>query len=219
MSDTTTKKRNRFITGAYPALWNWLLTPDTRWSEHGTYGTDLMMSINDAKQLVLLVQDEAKEQIAKMRNEQKETKDWSVAWPIKDYDGEDETYSGTKVISFRQKVNPAYHFTVDVFDAKKNQIEPGSLRIGNGTKLRVSFYVRVVKDQINKCIRVLFHPRAAQIIELVKWEADYGFDEEEGFNNGNGAPREISDMRPRQPTADDPFANDKQEFKSDDIPF
>lgn len=218
------KKKNRFITGVYPCNYSWLLHPDTRWSEDGTYGTEMMMPVAVAKALFTEVQEIAMADSEAVRKSDEKLKGWGIAWPIKDYDGDEEQYRGMKVVAFKQKANPKYDFSVDVFDAANNAISPDSkLKIGNGTKLRVSFYIRAVRDNINSKIRILFHPRAAQIIDLVEWKADYGFEATEGFTAAP-AKRDISDFRPPANDPADPFADDNPAnqglgIPEDDIPF
>ena len=216
-------KRSRKTTGVFPGLWCWLLTPDTRWSEDGVYSVDLVMTTDEARDLCKSVGQDVVDQSIAIKTKNPSVKDWKLVWPAKDYDGEDQTLAGKKIVSFKQKIKPGYNFKVDVFDAKNNQIDPASgLRIGNGTKLRLCFSPRVVEDNMNKCLRVMFHPLAAQIIDLVPWEADYGFEETEGFTAGsNGTQRGVSSMRPKQEASVDPFGDEQpgSDPVIDDIPF
>ncbi len=212
-------KRSRRTTGIYRGLWCWLLTPDTRFSEDGIYSVDLMMSPDEARELCKSVGQDVVDQSIAIKTKNPAIKDWKLMWPAKDYEGDDETYRGMKAIAFKQKIKPGYNFKVDVFDAHNKAIDPASgLRIGNGTKLRIAFTARVAEDNMNKCLRVCFHPCAAQIVELVAWEADYGFEEvADGYSSGNG--KTVSDFRPQKQEIDDPFAEAQEGVPVDDIPF
>lgn len=223
----TKQKRKRITTAAYPGLWCWLLTPDTRFDGDGVYSVDLVMPKEAARDLCKQCAEQVAEQANQIKTANVNVRDWRLVWPAKDC--EEEGYEGQMAVSFKQKIKPPHNFTVDVFDAKKNQLAAGSVRIGNGTKLRICFSPRVAVDQMNKCLRVMFHPSAAQIIELVKWEADYGFEETEGFAATNGdehpdfnADSPVAGMRERakanQPTTGE-FDPDGSGIPIDDLPF
>lgn len=196
-----TVKRNKFNTSVCASKWPWLMVPDTKFNELGEYKVDLIMNPATAKTLCGEVLAEVKGQAGVLRAKDKELKDFPLAWPVKDDCTEDGEVTGDKLIAFRQKARVVregqeditYH--VAVLDAKRNAMPP-TIKLGSGTTMRICFQVRLVKDTLNKCIRIKFHPLAAQIITLVEWLQDFGFEDADGYT----APADVA----ANPTAQKP---------------
>ncbi len=213
------KTKNKFVTPISESRWPWLMVPDTRFSEVGEYKADLIMNLATAKSLANEVALIVKEQIAKIKATNPAVATWQGQWPIKDELDEHDKPTGMKLVSFRQKAsagNGQYNFEVAVVDSHKNPI-PKTIKLGNGTIMRISFYVRCVEDNLNKCIRIKFHPNAAQIIKLVEWAADYGFEETDGYSVA-----EVPAVAPQGEYAgepDDAFAATPAAPADESIPF
>ena len=191
-------KRSRMLTGVFPALWCWLSTPDTKFNADGEYRVDLVMTKEEATALVARCKEEITLQATEVRKQDNgKAAAWKTALPIKLYEGDDEELRGKYLVNFKQKIKKDFDFHVDLYDARKQEIKAGSIRIGNGSKINVCFNIRVVADNINRAVRVLFHPIAAQIVDLVKWESNYGFDEVDGFTtqpSGDASYGEVPDF-------------------------
>ena len=189
MANATKKKRPRFYTPTCISHWPWLMTPDTKFDEAGVYKVDLEMSDAQVTELQKqLVQEVADQEADLRKTDPKKMGKWKIVWPVKDQNDNDGNPTGMKLVSFSQKAKvviagkPDLVFTVQCFDSKKNPVSP-TLKLGSGTEMKLCFQVRVVPDNLSKCIRVKLHPLAAQLIKVVEYSggSDFGFAEEAGF--------------------------------------
>jgi len=187
----TIKKKTRYITAACECRYPWLTTPDTKFKAEGKYRVELLMSMEQLTALAKEVMPDVNEQKAKVQKG--EFANWKLVWPVKDeINDETEKPTGRKIIMFEQNAKitrgngqvDALH--VVVVDSKNKPV-PADVKLGTGSVLKIAFKVRVVESKITKDIRIKFHPMAAQIISLVEWKQDFGFEEEDGYTaDGNG---------------------------------
>lgn len=220
------KKKNKWHTGAFPCRWPWLQKPDTAFKPLGEYRVDLIMPQDKAKALFQEIQGEVLTQAEAVRRDPKYN-NWKLAWPVKDeVDEETEKPTGNKIVSFKQNAavqrqdGKKDEYRVHVLDSH-NQPIPADVMLGSGTVLRICFRIRVVASPISKDIRVMLHPLAAQVIQLVEWKQDFGFDEQDGYSvgAGNGQGGGDSPFDAPEGTFDEPAASGGGGIPADDIPF
>jgi hypothetical protein len=161
------------------------MIPNTKFNVDGKFGVDLIMTRDQLTTMAAELMEEVNEQ--KVKAQVGDFKNAKLVWPIKDeIDEETEQPTGLKIVSFDQKAKITLgdgeirDVHIAVLDSKKHPV-PSTVKLGTGSTIRVRFRLRVVQSAITKDIRVKFHPIAAQIIKLVEWKSDFGFDDEDGF--------------------------------------
>ncbi len=174
-----TKKKKPHLTEICPCRWAKLLTPDTKFSDDGEYSVHLLMTPAQEKAL----KDSLRQEILSLQElavkGNPKFKGAKMSWPSKPDTDEDDNPTGFVGVIFKQKVKPGYDFSVQVFDAAR-QPWPPKLLIGNGSKIRISFSLRVVPNGFNSTLQICLHPQAVQVVDLVKYERDFGFGEVDG---------------------------------------
>lgn len=73
--------------------------------------------------------------------------------------------------------------SIKFYDHKKKELTE-ELQIGEGTRCKIAYNPYMWQSPANGC-GVTLQPHSMQILELVRWESDDPFDEEEGMNIGS----------------------------------
>jgi len=125
-----------------------------------------------------------------------------------------ELEDGSYKFSFKEKSEGGpkdgekFPIHIDVFDAKKNPW-PKNILIGNGSTVRISYYLWTWNHAAQGGIGVSLRFRAVQVVNLVPYEKperDYGFATEEGTDTGNQLGSELPPQSTGGPVVDDiPF--------------
>lgn len=176
MADQAPKaeKRKAHVTSIYPCRWAKLLAPDTRFSAEGEYSVHLLMTPVEEATFKASLKEEILKLWQAMAQSAKIAKPAPPIWPGRADEDENDVATGLRAVVFKQKVREGFDFNVQVFDSLRHPWPP-KLLIGNGSKIRVSFNVRVVC--VNAKFYICLHPQAVQVAELVKYERNYGFDD------------------------------------------
>jgi hypothetical protein len=181
---TKDKKRGiRITTPLGQALYAYLDTPDTKFSEEGFYTITLRLPVSEGGAL--------RDQIYALQQEQVEfeklagKKPTLMTIPIKDFIDED----GTECYDFRFKMKPSYKSaktgeqvknSPKVFDA---QLKPMTDKVGRGSKVKVNFIADKYTCPLG--VGVAMRLSAVQVIDLVAVGSNdgegFGFAAEEGF--------------------------------------
>lgn len=167
-------KYNRIITPRGVAVYPHLHSPDFEFDSAGIFDTKLRVSEGDAQEFMEKVKTEykafAKENKLKVRQQ-------GLPWT------EDEDNPGHILIKAKMKHNittrdgDTITKTPVILDAAKNKLQPG-LRIGGGSEMKLSCLMVPYKGFGGG---VSLRLMAVQVLKLVTFGGDYGFDEEDGF--------------------------------------
>lgn len=216
------EKRERHLsavgTGAYLAL----LQPN---KEYNNFVAVVAFDPKQDKEFLTKLQalnKAAFEQI--QRDEPKLAKKLKLRTIIKRETNDQGEPTGRVVVTFRQKATvesqrtgQTYNFHVAVFDAKGNPVPPG-LKIGAGTRLKVSFEVRPTLFKQTHDAGANLTLVAAQIIDLVEWQGgtaeSFGFDAVDGYSADSDG---LSDSDDGETASDD--EDDAEEGGTDGSDF
>lgn len=178
-------KLPRYVTPIGVAQYPHLTKPDTKFNPDGEYKVSLELDANAAQDIVTFLDEQFAESVAtaKKENAGKKIKEGDVPYSV------DED-SGKVTIRFKlkAKVTPkkgdAFEQRVAIFDAKGKPIT-GEIKIGGGTKMKVSYELIPYYTAIAGA-GVSLRVRAVQIIELVEYGSgaqagSFGFGEEDGY--------------------------------------
>jgi hypothetical protein len=192
-------KREVKISPAGQALWPKLTEPDTKFKTEGEYSVKLLVSEAEAREFITLC-DAVRERAVEMCVEALQAKhpkltaakakEKTVLYehPVKpEEDPETGLETGNYTVNFKMTASGANKKTGKpwsrrpvLFDAKKRPIDPGSIEIWNGSRLKVAYSPSPWHNPKNECGCSL-KLEAVQVLELVNGgNRDYDFGEEEG---------------------------------------
>lgn len=197
MSEQASKLR---VTPSGKAMWCKIDKPDTKFKKEGEYSVQLRLDGPDAQSLKSMIDgfmEESKTQAVakdpKFANKGFAKPPYFVA---KDKDGTTtgETEFRFKQIAsvFSERTNKNHQFHVDLFDSKKNMIAPEHTLIGNGSIIKVAFEPHLWATHALG-IGVSLRLKGVQILELVEYERENPFKEEQGYVTNAPITEEASD--------------------------
>jgi hypothetical protein len=197
----TRKKSEKFTTPAGEAAWPFLSKPSFHFSELGDYKVDLILSEEEASELIEMLKEKTDELYKSRIEEMKKSADGKTKAKAKnlskyfpfgpefDDDGEE---TGRVVIKFKRKASykdkktsEVKTITIPIFDAKGVLIK-SELKMGNGSIVKVCYlmsdFYNPKDNQVGYSLKIM----AVQLLKLVEFGASasaYGFGEEdEGFD-------------------------------------
>lgn len=183
---TKTKAKN--VTPAGKALWPRLNSPSTKFDDDGVYETQLILSPEDAAELIERCDTEAEEAWQKaIENESKPAKKnalkkYNYNPPYKDDVDSEGAETGDIVFKFKTKAinKDGSAKKLPLVDARKN---PVSDIVGGGSTLKVAFASRGYQMPSSKTYGLTLYLNAVQVLDLVgPGGGGVGaFDEEDGY--------------------------------------
>jgi len=183
---TKTKAKN--VTPAGKALWPRLNSPSTKFDEDGVYETQLILSPEDAADLIERCDTEAEEGWKKaIEDESKPAKKaalkkYNYNPPYKDDVDSEGNETGNVVFKFKTKAvnKDGSSKKIPLVDARKNAVTE---IVGGGSTIKVAFASRPYQMPSSKTYGLTLYLNAVQVLDLV---APGGggvdaFDEEDGY--------------------------------------
>jgi hypothetical protein len=182
---STKPKAPRFVTPTGVAQYPHLTKPDTKFNPDGEYKVSLELDAHAAEEIVSFLDEQFEQAVAsaKKENPGKKIKEGDVPYSVNEENGKVTVRFKLKAKVTPKKGEP-WDQKVAIFDAKGQPIT-GEIKIGGGTKMKVSYelvpyYTAIAGAGIS--LRV----RAVQIIELVEYGSgaqagSFGFGEEDGY--------------------------------------
>lgn len=192
---TKKAKLPRYVTPTGTAQYPWLTKPDTKFNPDGDYSVALTFRDDDG-QFSTLINSEFEKSVAKAKEENPTSK------KIREADSpitENEDGSITLKFKLKAKVTPKngepFEQRPALFDAKGKPLD-NSVKIGGGTKMKVSFeivpfYTALVGAGLSLRLK------AVQVIDLVEYSGGgdgsaFGFGKEDGYEAEDTSPEEQS---------------------------
>jgi len=184
-----TSNRNNEMQHVSPigtAKFPYLVQPDTKFDERGTYKVDLIITPKEATAIksvaTKLAETFKKEDVESNPSRKK----WGLHLPLLDDTNQDGEDTGQKVARFKQAASIRTRDGRDInksillFDSQGNRIS--DINPYSGTKMSVAYTMSAYANPTSKTYGVTFRLVAAQIIELV--EGGTGMSAESlGFQN------------------------------------
>lgn len=211
-----TKAKNKSVAGK--AMWVKVFEPDTKFNPDGVYSVDLLKPQLEAAKLSDylegLVNDRLEEEV---KSNPKLQGKLSTHLPFEE--DTDQEGNDTGDIKFKFKLDAVgkrrdgttYTQSPIVVDAKLTPMD-GSVLVGNGSGINVSFEPRTYYIPATKMVGVKLHLRGVQVLDLVEYGngAASMFDEEDGYVAAAVAKDNTAEMFDNEPATGD--ANDEGDF-------
>jgi hypothetical protein len=211
-----TKAKNKSVAGK--AMWVKVFEPDTKFNPDGVYSVDLLKPQLEAAKLSDylegLVNDRLEEEV---KSNPKLQGKLSTHLPFEE--DTDQEGNDTGDIKFKFKLDAVgkrrdgttYTQSPIVVDAKLTPLD-GSVLIGNGSGINVSFEPRTYYIPATKMVGVKLHLRGVQVLDLVEYGngAASMFDEEDGYVAAAVAKDNTAEMFDNEPATGD--ADDEGDF-------
>lgn len=182
---TKKAKAPRFVTPTGVAQYPHLTKPDTKFNPDGEYKVSLEIDAKAAEEIVSFLDEQFEEAVAsaKKENAGKKIKEGDVPYSVNEENGKVTVRFKLKAKVTPKKGEP-WDQKVAIFDAKGQPIV-GDIKIGGGTKMKVSYEVVPYYTAIAGA-GISLRVRAVQIIELVEYGSgaqagSFGFGEEDGY--------------------------------------
>ena len=182
---TKKAKAPRFVTPTGVAQYPHLTKPDTKFNPDGEYKVSLEIDPKAAEEIVSFLDEQFEQSVAtaKKENAGKKIKEGDVPYSINEENGKVTVRFKLKAKVTPKKGEP-WDQKVAIFDAKGQPIT-GDIKIGGGTKMKVSYEVVPYYTAIAGA-GISLRVRAVQIIELVEYGSgaqagSFGFGEEDGY--------------------------------------
>jgi hypothetical protein len=211
-----TKAKNKSVAGK--AMWVKVFEPDTKFNPDGVYSVDLLKPQLEAAKLSDylegLVNDRLEEEV---KSNPKLQGKLSTHLPFEE--DTDQEGNDTGDIKFKFKLDAVgkrrdgttYTQSPIVVDAKLTPMD-GSVLVGNGSGINVSFEPRTYYIPATKMVGVKLHLRGVQVLDLVEYGngAASMFDEEDGYVAAAVAKDNTAEMFDNEPATGD--ADDEGDF-------
>jgi hypothetical protein len=200
-------KKVRYTSPIGIAFFPKLNSPDfTFEKKNGVYETGLILSAEDSKPLLdicneylEMLKEEVKKDPKTAKKQLKRIND-SAKLPYQEETDEEGEPTGNLIWVFRanaggtDKEGRKWERKIPLFDAKGNPIDPNTVQIWGGSKIRVSFSPSFYNTAM--ALGVKFYLEAVQIIELANYERGaetFGFDTVDGFDVSEYQPKATAD--------------------------
>lgn len=173
------------ISPATLCVWPWLTKPKTKFDEQGEYTVDLVF--DQDHDFVKRVEKAANKAFEKTKSEMKPTqaKKLSLNLPVKDEVDTEGNETGNVLITFKTKAYKKDKKTgtitpksMTICDASGKPIKGELPNIGSGSKLAVAF--NPSGRAVNGRFYYTLYLNAVQLIELVEFGGNPGFESHEG---------------------------------------
>ena len=189
----------KFVTPKAPCLYPFLQIPNV--SKNGEY--------EDSFQITLILDPkdpEHKKLLSKISDLHKESKGRDEKKPIKKHVDLEGNETGKYTVRFKTKAQ--YMDSVPTFDAKGNKILRDKNFVANDSIVRVNWSYGFYKQGGGG---VSLYLNGVQVIDLIEWSggdaSDYGFDEQQGYEEYTGlSEEEVEEFK-------------KEVEEKDDLPF
>lgn len=186
MADTRARKRIRMTSPIGTARWAFVDKPSTKFHDDGQYSVDLVLSPEDGAamlaQLTPLAEEAKAQAIREAKNPAaaKAAEKYTLHVPVIEELDEAGNETGNYVLKAKRDAvlnlkDPSKpggtvkkFITIPMFDASSPPKLRSGVRIGRGSKLRVSFEVNPFSMPATKTAGVSLRLSAVQIIELVE---------------------------------------------------
>lgn len=166
----------------------WLTEPDTKFDAAGVYQTDLVVPAEEAAPFIEKMEELFENAWkAECQTKGKKLKKAALPWDENEEDG---------TVSFKFKLKASIETKKGtmvrkpaLFDAKGKPLNPKTIKIGNGSVVKISFTPYLwFSPSVGFGLQLQI--AAAQIIELKEWaggDRDYGFGQEEGYEGSDAS--------------------------------
>jgi hypothetical protein len=211
-----TKAKNKSVAGK--AMWVKVFEPDTKFNPDGVYSVDLLKPQLEAAKLSDylegLVNDRLEEEV---KSNPKLQGKLSTHLPFEEDTDQEGNDNGDIKFKFKldavgkRRDGTTYTQSPIVVDAKLTPMD-GSVLIGNGSGINVSFEPRTYYIPATKMVGVKLHLRGVQVLDLVEYGngAASMFDEEDGYVAAAVAKDNTAEMFDNEPATGD--ADDEGDF-------
>lgn len=170
------------------AIYPHLNRPDVRFSEAGEYKVNLKVPEAEAKGMIADFEKAIENSISDAEQKAKGKKIKVAPKPF-------SVEEGFATFKFKMKATGINHKTKEqfsqrpmLFDAKKNPIDPSSVSIWGGSKLKIAYTLRPYYSPAIGA-GVVGQLKAVQVIELVEGKKQLDlFEKEDGFENQSTQP-------------------------------
>jgi hypothetical protein len=183
LSNDTKKKKPNLVSPRGVARYPKLTTPDTKFKKEGEFSVKLLLSEEAAKPLIEQIDAAMEESYQKAVQENKGKKIKRADPPYKQDDEDENLVQFHFKMKASGETNEGWKWTQRpvIVDAKGNVIEDAqSLRIGGGSSIKVSFFLKPWWTQLLGA-GVNLALKGVQIFDLKEWKQDLGFKAEEGY--------------------------------------
>ena len=190
------QSKKKFTSPIGVAVYPRLNKPDTKFDAAGVYKTNLALPADaeSTKRLVAFLQKRYDDYVAQLTEANKGRKPKMNDVPFEDEFDKDGNATGNILFKFSSKASGVYNGKpwerkIKLFDAKGNST---TAEVWGGSQIKVSFTVGEYKAGVNCGIKCYLE--GVQVIELVSGSggsaSDYGFGEEDGYEDDGSAPSE-----------------------------
>lgn len=178
----TKKKAARYITAKGIAQYPWIFEPDTKFDADGQYHIQLIVSKEDAKDMIQRLStmlDEFKAQTEKEKNKKVGTMDFFEETP----EGDSVQFKFKQKRVLRRKDGSTLEVKIPVFDSCGGAVSANS-KMGTGSTVKVCYSPMPYYNAVTKSVGLSLRLVAVQVLNLVSYEGgdakSFGFSEEEG---------------------------------------
>lgn len=208
------------VTPKGKANYPWVNRPDTTFVDEGMYQCNLILSKKAAAKMVKEIKELHKEAQVMFKKENKKGK--KAKLPFFENDDGDIEFKFTQRAKIKsKKTGEIFDKTIPIFNSKNKPITPN---LGAGSIIKIS-YEPSQYYHATQGAGVTLRLKAVQVLELVEWEQDYGFEEEEGYegDDDNVVEEEEDDYEEEADSDEDEDGEedpeDSGEEEDEDIPF
>jgi len=211
-----TKAKNKSVAGK--AMWVKVFEPDTKFNPDGVYSVDLLKPQLEAAKLSDYLESLVNERLEEeVKSNPKLQGKLSTHLPFEEDTDQEGNETGDIKFKFKldavgkRRDGTTYTQNPIVVDAKLTPMD-GSVLIGNGSTINVSFEPRTYYIPATKMVGVKLHLRGVQVLDLVEYGngAASMFDEEDGYVAAAVAKDDTTDMFDSNPTTGD--TDDEEDF-------
>jgi len=204
-----TKAKNKSVAGK--AMWVKVFEPDTKFNPDGVYSVDLLKPQLEAAKLSDYLESLVNERLEEeVKSNPKLQGKLSTHLPFEEDTDQEGNETGDIKFKFKldavgkRRDGTTYTQNPIVVDAKLTPMD-GSVLIGNGSTINVSFEPRTYYIPATKMVGVKLHLRGVQVLDLVEYGngAASMFDEEDGYVAAAVAKDDTTDMFDSNPTTGD----------------
>lgn len=181
-NNNSKKKTLRFTTAKGIAQYPWIFDPDTKYDADGQYHIQLIVTKEDAKDMIQRLSamlDEFKAQTEKEKNKKVGTMDFFEETP----EGDSVQFKFKQKRVLRRKDGSTIEVKIPVFDSCGGAVSANS-KMGTGSTVKVCYSPLPYYNAVTKSVGLSLRLVAVQVINLVSYEGGdakaFGFSEEEG---------------------------------------
>ena len=208
------------VTPKGKAKYPWLNRPDTTFIEEGVYQCNLVLSKKAASKMMKEIRDLHKEAQIMYKKKNKSGKKAKLPFFEND-DGDIEFKFSQRAKIKNKKTGEVFEKTIPLFNASNRPLYTPN--VGTGSIIKISYEPYQYFHQTQGA-GVTLRLKAVQVLDLVEWSQDYGFEEEEGYMPDKTDNEEMDEEQEEADAGEEEDDSDYEEEDSgeegdEDIPF